>query len=111
MRIIKDDTTETETEQVLRADDKKENVVRFREDESPKKSREVKPQEIKKWKKEESEEKAAKENDESETDEKTSYYYYYYFTTYMYSLNTGLIFPALDDILQSKDSCIFVHAV
>lgn len=43
MRIIKDDTTETETEQVLRADDIKkkeleENVVRFREDESPKKA-------------------------------------------------------------------------
>lgn len=73
----------------------------FREDEGPKKSRGVKPEEIKKSQKEESEEKAAKEKDESETDD---------FLRLTYILLTMVsFFSALDNIIQSKDSYVFSY--
>lgn len=83
-----------------------ENVVRFREDEGPKKSRGVKPQEIKKWKKEESEEKEVKENDESKTNEK-KIIFFLRFTCIILTLVS--FFSALDDIIQSKDSYVFSY--
>lgn len=89
---------------MIKKKEPKENVVRFREDESPKKSRGMKPQEIKKWKKEESEEKAVKANDESETGEKTSYSFFFYFLRLTCILLTRVpFFSALDDIIDDSD--------